>query len=181
MTKKFMHTTHDGRDRTIDNRDRGRRVSAWVWARPLSLASFQSVGRQRFRGRRNSPVRAYTWAKVWIMKEYLTGSVWIHGIATDKRLPAGIVIPSEKVKSFIVLRVIRTVDYIILRVDRSTRIDTYMPRLAITSLFLWQSCPVSSSLRRNLYSSPILGLLLRFLRAKAAHIQDKLPSCIASV
>ena len=67
---------------------------------------------------------------------HLTGSVWIHGMATDKRLPAGTVIPSEKVKSFIVLRAIRTVDCIILRVDGNTELDTYMPRLAIIALFL---------------------------------------------
>jgi hypothetical protein len=70
------------------------------------------------------------------MKVIFTGSVWIHDIATDKKLPAGIVVPSEKVKSFITLRVMKTADYIVLSVDGNTRLNTYIPRVAIIALFL---------------------------------------------
>jgi hypothetical protein len=60
----------------------------------------------------------------------------IHGAATDTRLPAGIVVPSEKVKSFIVLRVIAAADHIILGIDRDTRLNTYTPSLTIIATFL---------------------------------------------
>ena len=52
-------------------------------------------------------------------------------------LPAGIVVPSEKVKSFIVLRNIMTADSNIAKVDSSVeRLYTYMPRSAQAALFL---------------------------------------------
>ena len=53
------------------------------------------------------------------------------------KFPAGIVVPSEKAKSFVVQRDIMTVDSNITKVDSSgERLYTYMPLLVQTALFL---------------------------------------------
>ena len=53
------------------------------------------------------------------------------------KFPAGIVVPSEKVKSFIVQRGIMTADSNIAKVDSSgERLHAYMPPSAQIALFL---------------------------------------------
>jgi hypothetical protein len=53
------------------------------------------------------------------------------------KFPAGIVVPSEKVKSFVVLRSIMTADSNIAKVDSSgERVYTYMPQSVQPALFL---------------------------------------------
>ncbi len=53
------------------------------------------------------------------------------------KFPAGIVVPSEKVKSFVVMRDIMTTDSNMVKVNSSgERLYTYMPQSAQTALFL---------------------------------------------
>ena len=132
-----MRTKHDDPDQTTDSPNQGRLVSTWN-SRPLSHASFQSESHRRFQHRRNCPIRPYiSKLRLRIRYKVFTGSVCIHEVGTAMKFPAGIVVPSEKVKSFIVQRGIMTADSNIAKVDSSgERLHAYMPPSAQIALFL---------------------------------------------
>ena len=65
-----------------------------------------------------------------------TGSVCIHEAGRDMKLPAGIVVPSENVKSFIVVRGVKTANFTVGTMENGVILNTHTLRLAQTAWFL---------------------------------------------